>query len=160
MCIRDRAKALRRQLPTASRQGAQKAPALKTDGQSMSQFLCEEDPSWPGLDIRIERATKYIAALPSAISGENGHGAAFAAARAAVRGFALPADAAFSLLWGEFNPRCEPPWTEAELRHKVDDAAKGSGDRGYLIRTPGNSNHRPTIHILSLIHISEPTRPY
>lgn len=43
----------------------------------------------------------------------------------------LPADA-FPLL-AEWNSRCEPPWSEAELRHKLEDADKRPDARGYLL---------------------------
>jgi DnaB-like helicase C terminal domain len=32
----------------------------------------------------------------------------------------------------EFSDRCEPPWSERELSHKVQQAAKQPGERGYL----------------------------
>ena len=72
----------------------------------------------------LERARKYLATLPAAIAGQSGHNSAFYAACCLVQGFELPADRAFELLWNEYNPRCEPPWSEAELRHKVASAGQ------------------------------------
>jgi hypothetical protein len=69
-----------------------------------------------------ERAVKYLAKIPPAISGQGGHPQTMKAARIVVYGFALGADAGFRILWEHFNPRCEPPWTEKELRHKCADA--------------------------------------
>jgi hypothetical protein len=34
----------------------------------------------------------------------------------------LGRDVGFDLLWTNYNPRCPPPWTEAELRHKCEEA--------------------------------------
>ena len=87
-----------------------------------------------------KRAGKYLAKLPPGVSGEGGHDKTFAAARAAVYGFDLGAARGFDLLASEFNPRCAPPWTEGELRHKCDDADTKPHDkpRGYLL---GNESY-------------------
>ncbi len=83
----------------------------------------------------IERARKYLAKMSPSIDGEKGSGRAYAAACAMVMGFDLSIDDAYELLVAEFNPRCVPQWSEKELRHKVEDASKVSGKRGYLVRT-------------------------
>lgn len=73
-----------------------------------------------------DRASRYLRAMPPAISGSGGHLATFRAAVALVRGFGLPEQEALSLLMRDFNPRCQPPWSERELRHKITSAAKQS----------------------------------
>lgn len=79
----------------------------------------------------IERARKYLAKLPGAMSGQNGHGATFHAACVLVLGFELhEADA--RALMDEYNLRCMPAWSAKELDHKVRQAAKQPGQRGYL----------------------------
>ena len=60
-----------------------------------------------------------------------------------MNGFALEPAEAMPLLQ-EFNQRCEPPWTDAELQHKLE-GVKPSDNRGYLLgngkpKTDGNSN--------------------
>ncbi|MFN7374748.1 MAG: bifunctional DNA primase/polymerase, partial [bacterium] len=77
------------------------------------------------------RAAAYLDRIPPAISGSGGHGQTYAAATAVVHGFGLDPQAAFSLLWDRYNPRCEPPWSEKELRHKVTDAASKPHDRPF-----------------------------
>jgi hypothetical protein len=37
------------------------------------------------------------------------------------RGFSLNADEAFTVM-SEWNRNCQPPWTERELRRKIDQA--------------------------------------
>jgi len=74
------------------------------------------------LERRITRASKYIAKMPGAISGSAGHAATFAVALKLVRGFALPPAEALRVLVEEFNPRCAPPWSLHELRHKIRQA--------------------------------------
>jgi hypothetical protein len=79
------------------------------------------------------RVTAYMAAMPPAISGQGGHDQTLKAATALVRGFALSADDAWLFLLS-YNTRCQPPWTEAELRHKLDEAISLPFDKptGYL----------------------------
>lgn len=79
----------------------------------------------------IERARKYLATLPGAVSGRSGHNDTFHAACVLVLGFCLSEHAALALMH-EYNQRCNPPWTEKELIHKVKQAGKQSGQRGYL----------------------------
>jgi len=79
----------------------------------------------------MERARKYLVKLPPAVSGSGGHKAAFHAACVLTLGFGLPREAGLSLL-EEWNQTCQPPWSQRELEHKIDDAAKQSGERNYL----------------------------
>jgi putative DNA primase/helicase len=83
----------------------------------------------------IKRAQAWLAKVPGAIQGQNGSGATYAAACGLVHGFALSESDALALLLADYNPRCEPTWTERELRHKVEDAARKQHDqpRGYLL---------------------------
>ena len=82
----------------------------------------------------IECARRYIAKCESAISGQRGHDATFYVACLLVHGFALSEADALTLL-REFNQRCAPPWSEAELMHKIQSAASATHReaRGYLL---------------------------
>ena len=77
------------------------------------------------LDI-IDRARRYLAAIPPAINGQGGHPQTFLAAQHLVRGFELSDQDSFDLL-SEWNRSCEPPWSDAELRHKIQ-SARTAGD--------------------------------
>ena len=69
----------------------------------------------------IDRARAYLAKCDAAVAGQNGHATTFAVACKLVHGFNLcPSDALPVLL--EWNACCQPPWTEAELRHKLVNA--------------------------------------
>lgn len=70
---------------------------------------------------RAERARRYLAAVPPAIQGQHGDLHTFRMCCRLVRGFALSDADAFSLLT-EWNRRCQPPWSEAELRDKLHNA--------------------------------------
>jgi replicative DNA helicase len=82
-------------------------------------------------DAVVERAAKYVEKMPSAVSGEHGHVRTYHVACVLVKGFELSSDQAMSIL-KEFNARCDPPWSDYELQHKLDDAQKASGQSGYL----------------------------
>jgi hypothetical protein len=79
----------------------------------------------------IRRAEAYLDKIPSAVSGQGGHNQTFTAATCLVHGFGLDPDTALGILLSSYNPRCDPPWTEKELRHKVEDAASQPHLRHY-----------------------------
>lgn len=81
-----------------------------------------------------ERICRYLAACPPAISGSKGHNATFTVACALVNGFGLDDSQALHYL-RLYNDRCQPPWEEKDLVHKVASAnsAQHSKIRGHLI---------------------------
>ena len=81
----------------------------------------------------IERARRYIARCPVAVSGQRGHDATFRVASVLWNGFGL-SEADTLMLMREWNCGCQPPWSEAELMHKVRSAAntRHSSARGHL----------------------------
>jgi hypothetical protein len=82
---------------------------------------------------RIERARRYVAATPPAISGSGGHTHTFLLAQRLVRGFGLDETTAYALM-SVWNRTCEPPWSPKELAHKVKEAARaGRMDPGAMI---------------------------
>jgi len=83
----------------------------------------------------VERARKYLANVDAAISGQGGSNTTFRAACAMACGFMLDKETTM-ILMREYSDRCIPPWTEAELLHKVNDALKADGDKGYLLDVP------------------------
>jgi hypothetical protein len=90
----------------------------------------------------IERARRYLAKLPPAVSGQCGHNATFHAACVLALGFGLDRNDAMALL-RVWNETCQPPWTDKELEHKVDDALKQPGWRGYLLARSDDPTQRP-----------------
>jgi len=89
-------------------------------------------------DTVLNLARKYLVKVPAAISGQGGHNATYHAACTLVQGFALSVDQAKPLLL-EWNTACQPPWSEGELDHKLQDAARADGPRGELL----NGNRQP-----------------
>src|SRR5690606_41082912 len=50
-------------------------------------------------------------------------------------GSGLSEETAFRILWPEYNPRCQPPWSEKELRHKAKGAARANLPDGFKLET-------------------------
>jgi hypothetical protein len=70
----------------------------------------------------FSRAKVYLDKIPGAVSGAGGHDQTFTAACCLVR-FGLSEAEQWELLL-DYNSRCSPNWSEAELRHKLQDAQK------------------------------------
>lgn len=82
---------------------------------------------------KLERARVHMATLAPAVSCQSGHTDTFKAALDIVRGYNLSEEEAYPLM-AEWNERCEPPWSEADLRYKISEAANKSNiPFGYLL---------------------------
>src|SRR5262249_13347878 len=89
----------------------------------------------------LKRARAYVSKMPPAIAGEHGHDRTFDVARTLVRRFDLTIAEALPLA-REYSNRCQPPWSDKELRHKLEDADKADGERGYLLNgSPSGNSH-------------------
>lgn len=91
----------------------------------------------------LERAARYLDRVPAAHSGQERGTRTLQVAAILVRGFCLTPDQALPLIT-VWNSRCTPnTWPpdqiERELRRKLADAEKGTGERGWLLR-----DDRPT----------------
>ncbi|MEO8429344.1 MAG: hypothetical protein ABI651_19810 [Verrucomicrobiota bacterium] len=69
------------------------------------------------------RARAYVYKIPSAIEGSHGDCQTLAVANVLVWDFALSISEALPILH-DYNARCSPPWSEAELIHKLQSAEK------------------------------------
>lgn len=116
--------------------------ALKPETATAPTTPAAPIPWWHEKAGVVKRAEAYIRKVPPSVSGSGGHNQAFKAACALLKGFALNIDDARPLfyLW---NQGCQPPWSEKELEHKLNDAAKARGDRGYLL-IPKPEAFKPT----------------
>ncbi len=74
-----------------------------------------------GQGSALDQARTWVEAQPAACSGEGGHNQTFAVACGLVVDYGLCEDDAYTLL-AEYNERCEPPWNERELDHKLQSA--------------------------------------
>lgn len=121
------------------------AERLNGEPLDPDEWLAKPDPTARPVDVprtvdlgQVERrAVAYLAKMPEAISGAGGHPACWKAACVLACGFDLSEDATFAILWNEYNPRCSPPWSEKELRHKARQARERSRlAKGYLLTGP------------------------
>jgi len=85
----------------------------------------------PSSDVEA-RAAAYLEKCEPAISGSGGHTRTFLIAQKMVLGFELDEGTAFRLMQS-WNARCQPPWSERELRRKIREAAlRGRVLPGFL----------------------------
>jgi len=109
----------------------------------------------------LERARSYIAAMPPAVSGDGGHAAAFAVAKALCHDFALSLSDA-STLFEEYNQRCDPPWSAKEIAHKLESAGKlthAKRARGALREPKTSPVFRPSAELGTLGTLKINSRP-
>lgn len=115
---------------------------------------------FPADDAVLRRAAAYLDAMPPAISGQGGHNRTYAAATAMAHGFGLDAGAALTLLLERYNPRCDPPWSERDLRHKVEDAASKAHARPFgWLRDAGDDDPRNAPAVDLSAFDPDPARP-
>jgi hypothetical protein len=74
-------------------------------------------------DLTVRLAQGYLAHIEGAISGQRGHDRTFRVACVLTIKFGLTLEQAWPLFL-EWNEQCEPPWSEKELLHKLQDAIK------------------------------------
>lgn len=67
---------------------------------------------------------KYFDKVDAAISGQSGHAAAFRAACIVVAN--VPDEASQLAIMQDYNARCQPPWSDKDLLHKLEGARKRS----------------------------------
>ena len=81
-----------------------------------------------------DRARRYIARMPEAVSGQHGHSTMFNVACVLVQGFDLNMSDARTLL-EEYNATLTEPFSTRETEHKLESAAKTRSIRGkgYLL---------------------------
>jgi hypothetical protein len=81
----------------------------------------------------VERARRYLAAIPPAVAGQGGDTKTFYAACRLLLGFNLTESDTYALL-SEWNQGCSPKWSEEELLKKIRNAKKyGEEDEGSLL---------------------------
>jgi len=92
----------------------------------------------------LERAALWLAKVPPAVSGQNGHSTTYTAAVGLVHGFGLSDTDAFALL-SQWNCSCQPPWQDRELLHKIRQANEKSHSkpRGHLAESSHTQGTTP-----------------
>lgn len=115
------------------------------------QFMDSEETPQPAHEPSSStlenRARAYLEKMPASISGAGGHDALWAAARKLICDFGLDEQATFRILTSEFNPRCQPPWTEKEIKHKVESASNQARVKNPIVDRPlARASQPPQVH--------------
>ena len=84
----------------------------------------------------INRAKAYIAKCEPCISGQGGHDRLYKVCNKLLHGLKLTDDETRQLLYEDYNPRCEPPWSLAEIEHKIKDAREKGSCEDLLSQEP------------------------
>ncbi len=89
----------------------------------------------------IRRARAYLAKIDAAVSGQKGSKPTFHVGGVLTQGFGLSMEEALEAIQ-EWNGRCLPPWSEADLRHKLEDASKAPCNQslGWLLNGEATRN--------------------
>lgn len=117
---------------------AARAEAVRLEAQ-LQRIEAERGEAGPGAGDVEKRASAYLAAIEGGSRGAGNSlgAAAFRAALALVRGWALSEDAALTMLEREYAPRCSPPWTHRELLGMVRRASMATRTGyGWLLNAP------------------------
>ncbi len=100
-----------------------------------------------GADVD-DRIKAYLDTCDPAIEGQGGHDTTFRVACKVVRGFDRTDDQALRLLMDHYNERCQPPWLEADIRHKIEGARNASDPPiGSLLNASSNGHAGHTGHL-------------
>lgn len=84
----------------------------------------------------FNRSMAYLEKIPSANSGAGGHNATLRAACECYRMGLSDGEALEAMQWFNAN-RCNPAWSEYELAHKLEDAARIVSKSGERYKTTG-----------------------
>jgi replicative DNA helicase len=123
-----------RDLPNADAALEELFPEFGTEPVSTGSSYATGPINWDQSGAVIGRAIRYLEKTPIAVDGSNGSAACFRVACVLRKGFMLSTDEALEAI-RDWNAACQPPWSEKELRHKLDGAGKAPGPSGYLRQT-------------------------
>lgn len=90
----------------------------------------------------VRRAIKYLEKEPPAVEGDNGSDRCYHVAGVCYDGFALNEEECLAAMQA-WNLRCQPPWSEKELRHKIDSVKAKGGQRGKMLDRPYEAPAEP-----------------
>ncbi|MHC2067592.1 bifunctional DNA primase/polymerase [Bremerella sp. T1] len=125
-------------LPKTDKPKAEKAKTQKDDSAATRQNRSGE--TFHVGDEMEARAKEYLAECEPAIEGEGGMNRTFKIACYLIEHFGCLSDETLLDCMEDWNNRCEPPWTEKELRRKLSDARKKTEYKGESKDPQDNQN--------------------
>ncbi|MEQ8791700.1 MAG: hypothetical protein RIC55_35885 [Pirellulaceae bacterium] len=112
--------------------------AIKPGGSGVEKL---PPPKRNGRPSAVERCKLYLEKMPPSIEGQNGSDPCFAAA-CVIWKFTAHEGEAMELLQHFNAAKCNPPWSEGELRHKLADARKRVESDGELLSMANQQQSR------------------
>lgn len=115
----------RSRTPTPVSTHASEPVQFAPTSRAVPSSLSEPEPAWLARisrSTRERRASAWIEKADIAIQGQRGSDDALRVCSAIARGFALGDSPEARRVLGPWNARCEPPWSDRELDHKIADA--------------------------------------
>ena len=108
-------------------------PSWLEEERKFKQSTIEPSPVDP-----VKRAAAYIARIEGAVSGQGGHHQTMRVAGILIQKFGLSVEQAAPLMTMWNLTKCQPPWSDAALTRKLNEAVKNLGSqRGRIIKTIG-----------------------
>ena len=104
----------------------------------VSKFLIRRPPRVyvrpPGVtDVEVQQSAQaYALAAPPAVEGYEGDRQTWLVTLATVNGYDLSDDEALEVM-RIYSSRCRPPWSDKQLRHKINSARRLQMDRGFQL---------------------------
>jgi len=114
----------------------------------------------PATPTQIERCRKYVTRCPAAINNQGGHNQTFAVAKVIFYDFGLTEEEGWKI-FQEYNQRCDPPWSDRELHHKMDDAKHATNKPIGWRRNQINETQvvKGKLHLVNGKYILSPIEP-
>lgn len=106
----------------------------------------------------FERARLYLDKVPGAISGQGGDKLTYHIAALLVGKFGLNDSDALALML-EWNDKCQPMWSEAELRHKIQCAASAKRIDGSTARDDRSWDYQTSYRVRTTMCRSSIPKP-
>lgn len=114
----------------------------------------------PATPMQIEQCHAYVRKCKAAVNNNGGHNQTFAVARTIFYDFGLTEEEGRQI-FDEYNQRCEPPWLDSDLYHKMIDAQKPSKRPMGWRRNKGNEPEflEGDYHPVCGKYVFDPSRP-
>lgn len=122
--------------------GAAPAPTRKVDLNAPDVVRGKDGSAYPRAPKGqgpFQHAEHLCHTMAPAVSGKGGHVAILRVARALRWGLELEAAQCAQMIAEIYSPRCDPPWSQTEIDHKIEAAGQDDGApfaRGALLPPP------------------------
>jgi putative DNA primase/helicase len=128
-------------------------PASVMTEERFNALLEEARKQGVNVGDRAQRCIEYMQMLPASIEGRDGSGAMFRAACECYRHGLSDDEAWIAIQWYNTH-KCDPAWSDAEVRHKLDDARRAVESEGQfgdrILNTNALARAQTEVHQLNV----------